>query len=65
MTENPRSIKKPRDEYSPRQQRAVSAHLADIGKGSYYGPFETANAAIRFLHREIRERVKKATHPNN
>jgi AbrB family looped-hinge helix DNA binding protein len=44
------------DEYTPEQRRAVDARLAAAAKGPYYGPFETADAAIRFVHREIRKR---------
>ena len=49
------------DEYTPAQRRAIDAQLAEAAKGSYYGPFETAEAAIKFLGREIRKR--KTTKP--
>ena len=44
------------DEYTAEQRRAIDAELEEAGKGPYYGPFETADAAIKFLHREIRKR---------
>jgi AbrB family looped-hinge helix DNA binding protein len=44
------------DEYTPEQRRVIDAQLAEAAKGPYYGPFETADAAIRFVHQEIRQR---------
>jgi AbrB family looped-hinge helix DNA binding protein len=44
------------DEYTPEQRRVIDAQLAEAAKGPYYGPFETADAALRFLHVEIRKR---------
>jgi len=44
------------DEYTPAQRRVIDAQLDEAAKGPYYGPFETADAAIKFLHREIRKR---------
>lgn len=44
------------EEYTPEQRRAIDAQLQEAAKGPYYGPFETADAAIRFLHQEIRKR---------
>lgn len=49
------------DEYTPAQRRVIDAQLAEAAKGPYYGPFETANAAIKFLNSEIRKR--KTTKP--
>jgi len=43
-------------EYTPEQRRTIDAALAQAQKGPYYGPFETADQAIRFLNREIRNR---------
>ncbi|MGA3202920.1 MAG: AbrB/MazE/SpoVT family DNA-binding domain-containing protein [Bryobacteraceae bacterium] len=43
-------------EYTAEQRRVIDAELASAAKGPYYGPFETADAAIRFVHREIRKR---------
>jgi len=39
---------------------SVDSHLADVGKGPYHGPFETVDAAIHFLHKEIRKRTKNS-----
>ena len=47
------------DEYTPAQRRIIDARLKAAGKGPYQGPFETADEAIKFLRREIRNR--KAT----
>ena len=44
------------DEYTPAQRRAIDAELREAEKGPYYGPFETADAAVKFLNREIRKR---------
>ena len=44
------------DEYTPEQRRVIDAQLAEAAKGPYYGPFDTADAAIRFVHQEIRKR---------
>jgi bifunctional DNA-binding transcriptional regulator/antitoxin component of YhaV-PrlF toxin-antitoxin module len=44
------------DEYTPAQRRAIDAQLKDAAKGPYYGPFETADAAIKFLRTEVRTR---------
>ena len=44
------------DEYTPEQRRAIDARLADARKGPYYGPFDTANEAVKFLRKEIRAR---------
>jgi len=44
------------DEYTTEQRRIVDSQLAEAAKGPYYGPFETADAAIRFLHQEVSKR---------
>lgn len=44
------------DEYTPEQRRRIDAELDEASKGPYYGPFETADAAITFLNQEIRKR---------
>jgi bifunctional DNA-binding transcriptional regulator/antitoxin component of YhaV-PrlF toxin-antitoxin module len=44
------------DEYTPAQRRAIDAQLKDAAKGPYHGPFETADAAIKFLRTEVRTR---------
>jgi AbrB family looped-hinge helix DNA binding protein len=44
------------DEYTSEQRRVIDAQLEEAAKGPYYGPFETADAAIKFLHQEIRKR---------
>jgi hypothetical protein len=44
------------DEYTPRQRAVIDARLAEAEKGPFYGPFSTANEAIKFLHKEIRSR---------
>ena len=50
------------DEYTPEQRRIIEAQLAegleDIKQGRTYGPFDTVEEAIKFLHKEIR--VRKA-----
>ena len=44
------------DEYTPAQRRVINARLRDARKGPYYGPFETADEAIGFVRKEIRNR---------
>ena len=43
-------------EYTPEQRRAVDARLAHARKGPYYGPFNTADEAVKLLRKEIRSR---------
>ncbi|SPF33534.1 hypothetical protein SBA4_1310009 [Candidatus Sulfopaludibacter sp. SbA4] len=54
------------DEYTQEQRRVIDAGLAEAQEGPYYGPFETADQAIRFLNNEIRNRKaskRKTTKP--
>src|SRR5438094_6881222 len=54
------------DEYTPAQRRVIDARLAEARKGPYHGPFETADQAIKFLNKEIRNRKankRKTTRP--
>ena len=44
------------DEYTLEQRKAIDAQLAEARKGPYYGPFETADQAIKFLRKEIGHR---------
>jgi bifunctional DNA-binding transcriptional regulator/antitoxin component of YhaV-PrlF toxin-antitoxin module len=44
------------DEYTPTQRRVIDARLRQAKKGPYYGPFETADEAVKFLRAEIRAR---------
>jgi hypothetical protein len=48
-------------EHTPQQRRIVDAAIAKARKGPYHGPFETADAAISFLHEEVKKR--KAAKP--
>jgi bifunctional DNA-binding transcriptional regulator/antitoxin component of YhaV-PrlF toxin-antitoxin module len=45
------------DEYTPEQRRIVNARLAeskdDLKKGRTFGPFETHEAMIAFLHGRV------------
>lgn len=51
------------DEYTPEQRRVIDAQLDEAAKGPYYGPFETADAAVKFLRAEIRKRKTKPKPP--
>src|SRR5689334_10923758 len=54
------------DECTPAQRRVIDARLAEARKGPYHGPFETADQAIKFLNKEIRNRKankRKTTRP--
>jgi antitoxin component of MazEF toxin-antitoxin module len=44
------------DEYTSDQRRSIDRRLAEARKGPYYGPFETADEAVKFLRKEIRTR---------
>lgn len=48
------------DEYTPEQRRIINREIAkgleDIKRGRTYGPFDTPEEAIKFLHKEIRAR---------
>ena len=49
-------------EYTPEQRRRINEGIAEARKGPYYGPFDTAEEAIKFLRKEIKARkasVKK------
>lgn len=43
-------------EYTAAQRRVIDARLDEAAKGPYHGPFETADEAIKFLHKEARKR---------
>ncbi len=47
------------DEYTPTQRRVIDARLAaseeDFKKGRTFGPFETHEAMIAFLHDQVKE----------
>jgi hypothetical protein len=47
------------DEYSPAQRRVIDARLAEARKGSYYGPFKTADEAIKFLRERYLRRSER------
>jgi bifunctional DNA-binding transcriptional regulator/antitoxin component of YhaV-PrlF toxin-antitoxin module len=51
------------EEYTPAQRRALDRELAkgleDVRKGRTYGPFDTADDAIKFLRKEIQPRKSK------
>jgi AbrB family looped-hinge helix DNA binding protein len=49
------------DKYTPAQRRAILAEIAEAQKGPYYGPFDTADAAAKFLRNEIRKRKAAKT----
>jgi bifunctional DNA-binding transcriptional regulator/antitoxin component of YhaV-PrlF toxin-antitoxin module len=52
-------VRKPpvaKDEYTPAQRKIINARLAEARKGSYLGPFETADEAIKVIRNEIRNR---------
>jgi hypothetical protein len=51
------SVPPANDEYTPAQRRAVDARLAEAREGPYYGPFDTADEAIKFLRKELRKRT--------
>jgi AbrB family looped-hinge helix DNA binding protein len=44
------------DEYTSEQRRVIDAQLEGAAKAPYYGPFETADTAVKFLRQEIRKR---------
>lgn len=44
------------DEHTVEQRRVIDARLAEARKGPYYGPFGTADEAVKFLRKEIQDR---------
>lgn len=52
------------DEYTVEQRRAVDRALAagldDVKNGRLYGPFETHEAMIEFLHDQVKARGRKS-----
>ena len=44
------------EEYTPAQRRKIDTQLAEAKKGPYYGPFDSADDAVRFLSKEFRTR---------
>jgi bifunctional DNA-binding transcriptional regulator/antitoxin component of YhaV-PrlF toxin-antitoxin module len=52
------------DEYTPEQRRIIDARLANARKGPYYGPFDTADEAVKFLRKEIRTRKASKRKPS-
>ena len=51
------------DEYTPAQRRNIDAQLEEARKGPYHGPFDTADAALKFLNQEIRKRNSGKSKP--
>ena len=51
------------NEYTPAQRRTIDAQLADARKGPYHGPFDDADAALKFLNQEIRKRNSGKSKP--
>lgn len=51
-----RKIPVAKDEYTPAQRQIIDARLTEARKGPYLGPFETADEAIKFIRKEIRNR---------
>jgi bifunctional DNA-binding transcriptional regulator/antitoxin component of YhaV-PrlF toxin-antitoxin module len=49
------------DEYTAEQRKVIDARLAEAKKGPHHGPFNTADAAIKFLNKEITKRNRKAS----
>jgi hypothetical protein len=49
------------DEYKPAQRQVIDTQLRQAANGPYYGPFETADSAIKFLRQEIRKRKADKT----
>jgi hypothetical protein len=45
-------------EYTAAARQAMDGQLKEAAKGPYYGPFETADSAIKFLRQEIRKRTR-------
>ena len=44
------------EEYTPGQRLQIDIELAEASQGPYFGPFETADAAIAFMNLEILRR---------
>ncbi len=46
------------DEYTPAQRRIIDARLRQARKGPYHGPFATADEAIAFVRKKVRNRKR-------
>ena len=44
------------DDYTPERRRVIDARLDEAKRGPYYGPFQTADEATKFLRQEIKHR---------
>ncbi len=53
------------DEYTPAQRKPIDAQLKEASKGPYYGPFRTAEDAIKFLNRRSGSECVNSTRPND
>ena len=47
-------------EHTRGQKRVIDARLAEARKGPYYGLFDTAGKAIKFLRKEMKARRSSA-----
>ena len=52
------------DEYTPEQRRVIDARLVEARKGPYYGPFHTAEEAVKFLRKRIKGRKAAKSKPS-
>lgn len=43
------------NEYTPAQRRIIDARLRKAMRGPHYGPFETHEEMIKFLHSQVRK----------
>jgi len=43
-------------EYTPAQRQIINGRLTEARKGPYFGPFDTADEAIKFIRTELRNR---------
>jgi AbrB family looped-hinge helix DNA binding protein len=45
------------DEYTPAQRRVIDAQLAEVQKGPFHGPFDTADDMIAHMKAELKKRA--------
>jgi bifunctional DNA-binding transcriptional regulator/antitoxin component of YhaV-PrlF toxin-antitoxin module len=53
-----------KDEYTPKERRAINARLARARKGPYYGPFNSVREAMAFVEKGTK-RPSRAKRPRS
>lgn len=61
----PKTARIEEDEYTPAQRRSIDAGIAqgmeDFKTGRFHGPFDTADQAIAYIKKTLRQRAARKT----